>query len=146
MGKVTSEKFFRKLQKSLYLSTIAVRWKCLSNNTHLEETLFYFLALFFHPEDPLVNFEVHFLSRLNTITVHPCLGIVTTWVSLSKCSPRQEHIFLPWLAFCLPWHHPISVALHTPSIFFIFCIIRWHLSYFRIKEFVLFFKFDFTGF
>lgn len=32
----------------------------------MEETLFYSLAPFFHPEDPLVSFEVRILGRLRT--------------------------------------------------------------------------------
>lgn len=53
-------------------------------------------------------------------------------IYIYKCSPRQEHTYLPWLVFCIPWYLPISGAPHTSSLTFLIIACKvffflWHI-------------------
>lgn len=84
----------------------------------MEETSFYFSALFFHSEDPLVSFEVHIPWQIEDH--YSMLGNCKyPGLYICKCSLRQECACLPWLAFCIPWYLLISGAPHTSSLAFL---------------------------
>ena len=66
----------------------------------------------------LESFELHI--PLQTVNHYSLLGDCK-WASLYiyKCSPRQEHTYLPRFAFCIPGYLPISGPPHASSLAFL---------------------------